>query len=297
MMEDVLVIGANTSKYIGGCEDKVLEIYKNPTKNKLIRLLRKLGLILGGVFANIWLADWFDKRNEYNTIILFDTGNQQYIIKILKKRWPTARLILWYWNPMSKTASLDGIDRESVEVWSYHKEDCERYNLKFNTQFFIPQPINEGKALYDIYFVGADKNRKSILLEMKNVFEEQHLSYKFVLTKTKDSIENEIQYSQPISPKENMKNMVASKCIVDIVSKSEFTGFTLRPFEAMNYKKKLITNNPYIKESEFYCANNIFIWGEDDQKKIKDFIDSPFIAIDHELSIYSFENWLSRFFK
>ena len=93
-----------------------------------------------------------------------------------------------------------------------------------------------------------------------------------------------------------MKNMVASKCIVDIVSKSEFTGFTLRPFEAMNYKKKLITNNPDLANYDFYNKENIFIFGKDSESRLKDFVRSPFVEIPQSIRLkYDINSWIQNY--
>lgn len=50
---------------------------------------------------------------------------------------------------------------------------------------------------------------------------------------------------------ENVKRGIESNCILEIVRK-DFIGFTQRYFEAIVFNKKLLSNNPAIKEMPYY---------------------------------------------
>ena len=84
--------------------------------------------------------------------------------------------------------------------------------------------------------------------------------------------------------------------VVDIVEK-EIQWQTLRPLLALTNKKKLITNNVGIRNEKYYSPDNIFILGEDDSEKLKDFVNSDFVSIDpNDLNYYNASSWLSRFY-
>lgn len=295
---DTLILGVNIKQYIYGSDEVIKEVYRKSYENKIIRFIRKICLLLNGMFASNWFGEWYACGVEYKKIILFDTGNQKYILQLLKKRWPSARIILWYWNPISRTASMDGIDRTKIEVWSYHKEDCKKYHLRYNSQFYIGgyKKKSETVVAQDVYFVGADKDRTPLLVQMKDEFEKYGLKYKYILTRCKGIKESSIKYSDPISSDKNLENIYESKAVIDIVDKEQFSGFTLRPFETMVARKKLITNNPMVKKLKFYCTENVFIWGEDSDKDLVRFINSPINEIYAEkVQFYEFNNWIKRF--
>jgi hypothetical protein len=53
------------------------------------------------------------------------------------------------------------------------------------------------------------------------------------------------------------------------------TQWTFVPFfEALKYEKKIITDNPHVKNYDFYRKENIFIIGEDSENELKNFIEA-----------------------
>jgi len=303
-MKNMLILSHNIDDYLLGGSKFITELYPNDTDSKLMRVLRKISLATSLGVKSV-LNEWYEECEKYDTIILFDTGNADYLIRLIHKKAPKARLILWYWNPIEKTISIDKINRQYCEIWSYHKGDCEKYNLNYNTQFFIPdnktlnaENIEENGPIYqDVYFVGADKNRSQLLHEIEVVLIKNNISYKFVLTKfKKNSKKTNIPYSKPISAEESAVNVECSKAVIDIVEETQAGGFTLRPLEAAQHKKKLITNNKKIMDIKFYNPNNIFVWGVDSVEGLKKFIDSPYDeSTDSETKFYSIDSWLKRF--
>lgn len=295
----VVVLAYNAQAYFSTTESYLTEVYRHSTENKLFHVLRKLALIVNIGVEKFFLGDWYKKCQEIDVIILFDIGNTVSLLSLLKKNFPHIRLVLWYWNPVEKSIPVHLIDRNKCEVWSYHKNDCEKYKLRYNTQFYI---FNENQSnaknkerSQDIYFVGADKNRSELLHEMTMAFEALGLSYKVLLTPTKTSVEEKIKYSIKIDAQENVKNILESKVILDVVPEEHRGGDSLRPFEAQNYKRKLITNDRNVKSLHFYSSDNIFIWGEDDIDALSQFVDGEYVDCGAALAFYEFDYWLRRF--
>lgn len=88
------------------------------------------------------------------------------------------------------------------------------------------------------------------------------------------------------------------KAIVDLIGHPTQEGLSLRPLEALFFKKKLITDNRAIKKTKLYNPNNIFILGEDPLVYLSEFIKSPYqLPSNYEeiLNYYSFEEWTKRF--
>ena len=69
--------------------------------------------------------------------------------------------------------------------------------------------------------------------------------------------------------------------------------------EAMFYNKKLITNNIYIKEYDFYNPRNIFILQERNINELNEFLELPMIEINQDIkNKYKFSGgWLEDFLK
>jgi len=103
---------------------------------------------------------------------------------------------------------------------------------------------------------------------------------------------NNIQFHNGISYQQNLDYARSSRILADFVI-STHKGLSLRTFEAIGYRKKLITTNAEVKKYDFYHPSNIFIWDGETLDGLDEFIASPYQEIDpaiHEK--YSFGNWI-----
>lgn len=92
--------------------------------------------------------------------------------------------------------------------------------------------------------------------------------------------------------KDNIINVSQSEVILDFANDIHY-GISMRTFEAIGYRKKLITNNPLVKKYDFYNPNNIFVIEDDNIDGLELFISTPYIDLPKEIIVkYSFTNWL-----
>ena len=154
------------------------------------------------------------------------------------------------------------------------------------------------KPKYDAFFVGLDKGRTKELSKLKSIFDCKDISYRFhvVGDKGKKIKGLDQNYDSPLSYEEVINNDLDSRVIIDIVSNGQ-NGLTLRPLEALNLKRKLLTNMETIVRHRLYNSNNIFIIGKDDDSRLKEFVMTPFDENNYEqlVDYYSFKQWLNRF--
>lgn len=279
----------------------LVSLYSN--NNKICRIYRKLILKF-----SVWPLEyllfykWIHSVKNYKTIIVFDTGNAFYIIKMLKKRYPKHRIILWYWNSVTESIDCKKFKKLDIEMWSFDPSDCNKYKMFYNNQFFIEENKPEKKLsnyVRDVFYVGVDKNRGKLLSELKVIFEKQNISYFFNLVQYKNiSNKSDIPYQSPLIYKDVLNYINESKVIIDLVAEWQ-TGLTLRPVEALFLRKKLITNMPSIVQYDLYNPRNIFVLGNDDINSLKDFITSDYDA-SNNITLekkYSFQGWVHHFFE
>ncbi len=255
-------------------------------KNILLRIIIKFNL----PFLSILFGDWKKNIKKYDCIILFDNGYNKNIAKYIRKKNPEIKIIFWYWNALKEYNNMVIEDKNIDEIWTYNRFDAETYNLKYNSQFYhrIDRKKFDDKIENDIIFMGRNKGRKEKIEEINEKLKEKQLKCNFII------IKNEKDY---INYNDYITKVLKSKCIFDY-SYTDYNGLSLRPLEALFYRKKLITNNKDIINYDFYRPNNIFVLGIDDMDKIKEFIDSPYEEIDEEIiNYYEFNSWLQRFFE
>lgn len=242
-------------------------------------------------FQSIWYADWKKDVKEFDDIIVFAGILNWNILKYLKRRNPTAKLRLWFWDSIDEKKKLSVIDKEICEIWSFDKADCKKYKLKENTQFYIKRNSfsNTQGVIYDAMFVGREKGRTAILNEIIEKLNNCNLKiYRYILG---DKTANGMEYDAVLDLVEK------SSCIID-VPKPNQSGLTLRVLESLFYSKKLITTNKNIVEEEFYNPRNILVWETLSNEEIKEFFQSPYEAVDKEvIKKYTIEQWVENFDK
>lgn len=274
----------------------VEEIYKS--NSFVSRLFRKFIFFLH-IPCGYFFKSWFKSLHEFNTVLIFDTGNAKYITEILRKKNPDLRIIVWYWNSVSKTVNPSQFDNMMVELWSFDPFDCQKYNLKFNTQFFpkfhLDNYSKNQPLKCDAFFIGYDKGRINTLKKLGNLLSSKKISFEFYIV---GDIKKRIPefgtfYKKALCYPEIIALYRSSRVIIDIVSSGQH-GLSLRPIEALFLKKKLITNNEQIKKYDFYDKNNVFILGVDDENDLSQFVSTEFKSTYDE-SYYEMVNWINRF--
>ena len=248
------------------------------------KVLKKIKLCY---FYTFFYGKWKRQLKITELVILFDNGieNVDWISRYIKRVNPKIRIVFWYWNPV-KFGDVALNDKNIDEVWTYSRFDAKKYNLKYNPQFYRQVfTQNERPLNIDMLFLGKNKGREQILADLKKVADAQELKYKFIIV---DSKEKQVSY------KEYLRYISSSRCIVDLVP-NQSCGLTLRPLEALFYKKKLITNYRDIVNYDFYNKENIFVIGKDDINKLAEFVNSPYKKIDRKIvDYYNYESWLRR---
>lgn len=291
------------------------DLYNNV--NAFTKIIKKLHEHLPIPYKEIWYRSWKKRIKDYDVIIVFDALRGRDVIEYIHKMNPSARIIIYYINKFRNGAKNDPENYKDLpcELWSFDKNDCERVQMHHspfcyddvfsdeeNKQAFYNKEAT-GQDVYDAFFVGVDKNRLSTLLKVKKLLESYQYKTKIILRKAKNVVyknltdeERYILTEQGIKYNEVIKYIHQSKCIIEIEDIGQ-NGLTLRPMEAIFFKKKLITDNHDIMKYDLYKQENTFILGHDVEERLATFLDSPYEPVDEEIiRQYTWEAWLDRFF-
>ena len=253
------------------------------------------------------LGRWARKIENYDIVVCEGLKGKKWVFEyLLKYKRNDAKIIMWHWNKIFKNeiAPSDTIAQQ-CEQWSFDPDDCEKYHLKFNTQYFSKINLNENlEKKWDVYFLGTDKNRTEKLLKLEEIFKLLGKKTNFHVVKSSlDKANPRITYKKNISYKENLENVIQSNIVLDIPISGQ-RGLTLRVLESLYYRRKLISFNDYLKNELFYNDNNILILNERDLdsniaiNKIEEFLNKPYQDLkENELArkYFSFVEWILRF--
>ncbi len=269
---------------------QVIETYKN--KSIFVRILKSLKREFR--FLNIdFIYNRRLKSIQTDCIIIFDSVDLVSDVEYLRKIHPNKKIVVWYRNPVKKSA-LPDLVKGADEIWSYSEEESKRYDLRYHLPFYIaekPEILGESKT--DVLFVGIDKGRYKSIMNCKKILEKQNISTDFYIVPDHDyQLHNKKEYTKALPYNEVLKRINLNKCILDLYM-DPYTGLSFRPLESIFFQKKLITNHELIDKEPFYNRKNVFLLGKDSIDDLKLFLSSPYEEIDSEIVWeYSFEKWL-----
>ena len=253
--------------------------------NPVLRLLNKLHLstkinkIIDLPGKGIW--DWayiFDQNGlDENIIYWIIITNwsicrfgRSYLEKISHKK--NVRLVLIYLDPVS---AIPAFYRKRISglqfslIYSFDVKDCKKYGWIYTNELYSKNELLlKDKPSHDVYFIGLDKGRAKELKQIYDYFCDAGLICDFNIIAEKStphiSADGFNIHSRRLSYKEVLAGINDSKCILEIVQNGQ-SGMTMRPYEAIFYNKRLLTNNRCLEEMPFYDPRYMQIYSTVDE--------------------------------
>ncbi|MGU3192222.1 hypothetical protein ACVYF0_17315 [Vibrio cholerae] len=167
-------------------------------------------------------------------------------------------------------------------VYSFDKMDCDKYNLRFYHQYspVISMDLDIDFGMFDIVFVGRDKNRNSILNSISHALSDYKIKIYLFGGKDKKSLIGRAS-KKNLSYVEYLKLQLSGKVVLDIVQEGQ-SSETMRLIEALSFNRKVITNNVSVLSHPLYKPENILYLS--DFSDISDISDrvNEFLSLDFD---------------
>lgn len=195
------------------------------------------------------------------------------LLPYIRSHYPLSRIVCYFQDLIEtnidlyshKVIDIDHIRKNADILISYDKNDAKKYHAFYHPTVYSPiavEPIDE-ENLYDLYFLGYDKGRLPLLLNICEEAKKRGFKCKIIMIevpKEKRIICEGVEYiNKPISYHENLRYCASSRCILELLQHAA-TSATFRTWETIMLNKKLITNNQSIKESEMYDSKYISVF-------------------------------------
>lgn len=272
-------------------------------------------------FLNGYIKKYFRQimqsiqNTRYDVVLLISGQSLSFsegMIRELRESQPDARFVLYQWDSEKNFPYIKQMYPYFDVRFSFDKDDAaSNEDLRFLPLFYssIYEELGKrgkGEYTYDCSYVGTAHPQKYRYINemssaLKEVFPEQFIYHympsrlKFFYHKLRDKEYKKAKYREfepvRLSAQEVMDIFERSGCILDAPQAGQ-KGLTIRAFECMGAKRKLITTNPDIRNYDFYNECNILIFdgGID--------VRSPFFTNDYQdipeeiYEKYSLRNWL-----
>jgi hypothetical protein len=250
---------------------------KKPYKSKVVNFIRrvhqsrKINKLIKLPYKEIWYASLF-KLIDQDTCVMFDTGALSMVsldfLKKIKSTGNNTKMVIIIADSLH--GSSEHIPRAIPNIFgfqwdailSYDKNDCEEYGFQYlgATIYSKMNGIMPATNQSDLYFVGRNKaGRNEAVMELYKRCQENDVKTNFDLVDEpqnlkKMHLENQkgLNFHGKDLPYEKViSNILSTNCILEMVAKGQNVQ-TARYYETVCYNKKLLTNNPSIKELSFY---------------------------------------------
>jgi hypothetical protein len=250
-----------------------------------------------------------NKRYDYVFVVSPETLSYKEL-QIIKKIQPTAKYFLYMWDSFNNKNSFSTI-KLFDKIYSFDDRDVEKYNFSFLPLFYISEyeQLESERYDYDLTFIAtAHSDRYKIAKKISTKLTHYRIYFYFYLPSkimfyVRKFFIKKYQYGKlkefsfkPLEHSEIVQLFKKSKVILDINHPNQY-GLTMRTFECLGAKKKLITTNQNIKNYDFYNQNNIMIIERNDVHIDEIFFNSPYENVDESIfEKYSIREWINTMF-
>lgn len=266
LFNDVIVSGDAMLQSAYFCEKNKLKralvglLYKNSVnkflKNKLDCLVR----------PSYCLENWLLENKGEHCVIIFTNASLQKVytyelLERLKEEYENTYYVLLLVDSSFQAQAKNAISLCKTKifdlVYTYDEDDSTTFGFihwptPYSRVYGIePEIIKEG-----IYFCGSDKGRLDILDSIAETLNKGDITYCFdVYGKDQKAKNIDVRNDRIKDYKDVLRETLKYSTILDVCQKNNLNdscGLSLRVYEALVYGRVLITNNPKIKDFQFY---------------------------------------------
>lgn len=244
-----------------------------------------------------------DKKFDEVLIIFGAVYFRKKHIRDIRSMFPDAKIVYYAWDSVENFPLIKSLYEEADISFSFDMEDAKKYKVNFLPLFYINNVDRKLVPKYDVstvmsFFVEKFESlkrlngilpsniRKKLYLRIRDRL--YYYKIKIFNPEIVDLFGSDFQY-QSLSHQEVMDIFLNSVAVIDCPLPNQ-SGLTMRTFEVLALKRKLITTNSNIEKYDFYSPDNIFIV-RDETCLPSDFLLTPFneqYSLSERYSLHNF---------
>lgn len=282
IQENLKYKGHNVKWYSCGIKKSNIQKFYNIFNSKYI--INKYDAYIDQIISQ-------NKNFKVDKIIIIFAGEVFGIrhVNKFKKAFKNCEFIYYNWDSVRNYPSIKDFYSSFDRYYSFDKIDCIEYGFEFLPLFYCNTRINS-QPNYDVFSIMTynshkEKDYKRIKSKLPdNLRCKEYLlipnKVKYLIDRLLNKsylkgIPKEIIFHNPMNRQEVYEAIADSKVVLDTPRENQ-NGLTIRTFEVLNQRRKLITTNTSIKDYDFYCEDNIFVVTDSTEAIPKTFFDKPF---------------------
>lgn len=281
--------------------------FNSPFMTAVTRYSRAVVMPAAHRFYRQKLREFGDQ--EYDDVFVVNGQTMpKALLAELRSQMPRARFLFYIWDSMHNKPKAPEILPYFDECVTFDPEASRQYGMRLRPLFFSPgfELSAPSDYEYDLSFIGtAHSDRRNIVsgldsqlgtdvsrfwylyLQAPWVFR----AHKLINPAFKHARSSDFRYVP--MPRDEVQHVFRhSRGIVDIEHPRQ-TGLTMRTFEALGARKKLVTTNAGVRDYPFYDPQNIHVIDRSNPTLPKDFLQTPYTPVAEELyRQYSLSGWV-----
>lgn len=275
------------------------------------RFFHKLNLRLSNWLLDKHLQKLVNKAktNEYDFFFVVRGGClNQLVLKKLRILQPACKFLMYQWDSIKQNDYLNNINFFDI-VKTFDSYDASTHELKYLPLYYGSSFANLKTDVIDIdmaFFGAYHSDRLKIIKFFHNYFKSKKLVFFSHLYITKaallkrlicgEILFSDIKYFKTYKVSFNDIQMIYSRAntVLD-VELSIQSGLSMRTFEVLGAKKRLVTTNVNIENEKFYRNEIILVFDRKSPVLNDNFFKSSQV-FDDDFSDYEIGNWLARMF-
>jgi hypothetical protein len=289
-------------------------IIDTPSQKSIIKgFIRLFRPLCQGYLYRILMRKFNQLESKAYTKIIIIKGEYitDDIINKLRELHPYAEFVYYNWDSIKNSRYSTSLIYKVDRAYTFDSVDAKQQpKLQLLPLFFLDEyrtrmAKEPSVYKYDICFIGtARKGRfehvnsiskaniaKSLYFHVYVQSRLKHFINRMTI-KGYNSFDSRYLSFDSLSSVKVKEIIDQSRAVLDIQHPSQ-SGLTIRTFECLASRKKLITTNGNIREYDFYNKDNIFVLDDKNIEGLNEFLSSPYVKVNEELvEAYSLGNWL-----
>lgn len=211
-------------------------------------------------------------------------------IEKIRENFPETKIIYYAWDSVNNFPLIEDLLKLSDISFTFDPEDAKKYNAELLPLFYCTKndhilinPQYDVSTVMSFFWEKYESLNSALKILPKNLNNNIYLKLRDRLYYYKLKIfkRNSIKEISPffkydaISREDVYRIFIDSKAVIDCPLPNQ-RGLTMRTFEVLALKRKLITTNKNIVNYDFYCPENIYIVDGDNNYDFIEFLNSEF---------------------
>lgn len=290
-----------------------------PSSNSFVKAIIKVNKsLINGIIKRYFSSIMHEISCKHYDLVLLISGQSlsftEDMMDQLRRSQKQAEFVLYQWDSMRNFPYIARIQKYFDRCYSFDPQDVkENLNLRFLPLFYTKKYADIGtkkvsEYKYDCIFVGTAHPKKyRFIKEMSqklfDIYKKQFIYFYFpsrlvyIYRRLLNPEFKNARYSEfhfdPVKAEKMDELLTQAKCVLDSAQQGQM-GLTIRVLETLGAKRKLITVNSDVRNYDFYCAENIYVY-EGKFDKEDPFFNCPFKEIEKKIyEKYSLNNWLKE---